>query len=388
MHASASQTRSIQLLVMAICIIGLLAILLPTGSPEDTSRPLLLDVDPEDIVALGDIDSSTQRHLQLNALGWMQTHPWRAPADDQRIRSHVSALAGLEALRTVDVIDLEFHRHITLEELDGTSHELRIGRRAPGSSGHYVRVGQTTWVSATEIPGALTDDIALDKRVLAFKRHQAKYITFGSTELQHTRAGWRLRSGIRWQMADQSQVEKLIDALLDLRFESFSPASPATPLTSIRVKNAHGDEIATRDVGRTGGWVGKVHGTRWASITPGLEPWQRPTLGRNTVFDFESELVEQYTMQVEGHDQVIGQKDDAVTDELLSITGKADPSVSMPEATATLTVHLAGQNQAHTVHFWRSEGEIFASQGHEFIPQRLDLPSADYVRTTIGVSSL
>ena len=177
-----------------------------------------------------------------------------------------------------------------------TQHVVDVGRRVPGSSGHYLQVDGETWVSTGELPPPLTVDDVLDKRVLPFKRHKAARIRLGPIELERTRSGWRARRGdSRWEMADQSSVMALIDALLDLRVETFSP-SPETARRSTWRSPA----TSTRAVGYTCPGCRSVDRSsqRWhmGSGDPGLAPWVDHSAPRRTIFDFDPALVTRCTV--------------------------------------------------------------------------------------------
>ena len=88
--------------------------------------------------------------------------------------------------RTLNVEGMTFSRRIILTTTDDTLHVVDVGRRVPGSSGHYLQVDGETWVSTGELPPPLTVDGVLDKRVLPFKRHEAAHIRLGPIELERT----------------------------------------------------------------------------------------------------------------------------------------------------------------------------------------------------------
>ena len=198
MAVTTSQTQTIKRLAFAVSAMWLLSLLIPASTVDDeVAQPVMLKRTPSHL------SSKTAAGLAglRRADRWIQTKPWPAAADNDAVHKHLSALTDIDLSRTVEVTEVNFNRRIVVEDRDGTQQDIQIGRRAPGSDGNYIQIGDQIWLTDTQVPPALTDDEVIDKRVLSFKRHQAKHLVVGPVELEHTSAGWRVQADSQWAMA-------------------------------------------------------------------------------------------------------------------------------------------------------------------------------------------
>ena len=243
-------------------------------------------------------------------------------------------------------------------------------------------VGNETWVSTGEVPSPLTVDEALDKRVFPFKRHKAGHIHLGPIEIEETRSGWRVRRDRpRWEMADQSSVTALIDALLDLRVETFSPAPATQEVFEVKISSHERGVLATRALG-VDPWTVRVSDGTWVPMTPGLAPWIDQPLTRSTIFDFDPALVTRCTVVSTSQADALD-LDPTLTERLLTLQGRPTTPTSIGDESVALTVHLAGHDQSHRVQFWKNEGSVFASHGEDYAPLELDEVSVQTLRDAL-----
>ena len=391
MAATASQTQTIKRLAFAIAAVWFLSLLIPESAVEDDVARPLLDAQADAITAFVEERGGTQRTLVRRADRWIQMKPWSAAADDEAVHKHLSALTDIALSRTVEVTELNFDRRVVIEDSDGTQQDIRIGRRAPGSDGNYIQIGNQIWLTDTQVPPALTDDEVIDKRVLSFKRHQAKHLVVGAVELEQTSAGWRVRANSQWAMANQSDVRSLLDALLDLRVETFATQPVNGTEMSVRVSDKDHQTLAAAQVRRGAEWTAQIHEGRWAAITPGLSPWVDHGFSRRAVFDFDPELVNRFEMETRGEAREMNSGGPILTASgLLALEGRIAAPEFTPEPSAgtTITVHLAGSDQVHKAQFWAEGQRIFASHGSGYAAIELETDSAEHIKALAGSSSL
>ena len=382
MNANAAQARTIKGLILVAVGLGALTLSLPESSEPAPRGIALLDVDAKNVARFEDGSGSDRRLLERTAHGWSQSAPWTAEADSPRVEDQINALAQVQIERTPNVEGMTFLRRIALTETDGTQHLVRVGRRVPGASGRYLMVGNETWVSTGEVPSPLTVDEALDKRVFPFKRHKAGHIHLGPIEIEETRSGWRVRrDSSRWEMADQSSVTALIDALLDLRVETFSPAPATQEVFEVKISSHERGVLATRALG-VDPWTVRVSDGTWVPMTPGLAPWIDQPLTRSTIFDFDPALVTRCTVVSTSQADALD-LDPTLTERLLTLQGRPTTPTSIGDESVALTVHLAGHDQSHRVQFWKNEGSVFASHGEDYAPLELDEVSVQTLRDAL-----
>ena len=382
MNPSAAQSKTIKSLLLAAVALGALTLSLPESVEPPPSGIALLDINTQSVTRFEDGGHGARRLLERTPQGWSQTVPWPAGADSTRIEEHITALTRTNAQRTPNVEGMTFSRRIILTTTDDTQHVVDVGRRVPGSSGHYLQLDGETWVSTGELPPPLTVDDVLDKRVLPFKRHEAAHIRLGPIELERTQFGWRARSGdSRWEMADQSSVTALIDALLDLRVETFSPSVETDEAFDVEVSSHERALLARRIVG-VDPWTVQVREGTWVPMTPGLAPWVEHSFARRTIFDFDPALVTRCT--VSSADETAELDLDAtLIERLLTLQGRPSTSATVGDGAITLTVHFAGHDQFHQTQFWTELGAILASHGADFAPLKLDEASAQALREAL-----
>ena len=384
MPPNASQVRNVKALVVASLAMGLLTIGLPDLSTPKDPVVLMPDLVIEEVTRLRDYGPLSKRDLVRGPRGWQQASPWDASADTERIDEQIARLRGVVLDKIINVPNVEYDRHIVIEQMDGTQQEIQIGRRVPGSSGQYLKIGDTAWISATAIPLPLDDDAALDGRVLAFQRHAVRYLELGQTSLERTQSGWRTQTGtLAWDMAKQSEVQELIDALLDLRFESFSATKTPKTVFEVRIFGDDRELLGAAFVNPTEPWSARLTEGHWAPITPGLAPWMNHAFARHSVFDFDPSLAQRFSVRT-GHSSIDLEDMNALIPRLLSISGLPSPGTTVSPEAVQLTAHLAGQNHTHAVRLWASAQDIFASHGEDFNPLKLDPRSAETIREILG----
>ena len=388
MPTSESQSRSIKLLICCTLALALFSIALSKpDTPDPPGRPLL-EISPQQVLAFRDQLGETELVLVHQEDGWQQMLPRPARAASDAVDGYLGALTSIERLRRVDVQGVDFLRTINVETKSGESLTIEVGRRAPGAEGNYVRIGTDTWITATPIPPPVDPEVVLDKRVLTFKRHEIQLMQLENMELEHSRAGWRVRSSDRWKMAKQSDVEAFIDALLDLRVETFDAMTEPVSAQNIRGLGPDKHELASATVTTDAPWMTRLSDNRWVPMTSGLAPWVGHPFAREAVFEFDPELVNRVTVSTNSGQRSIDTEVHDVSRRLLDLRGLHSPDAVIADNRVTVSVHLAGTNHVHAVDVWWLENALFAVHGEDFEPIRLDIPSTDALSALIEASSL
>jgi len=232
-----------------------------------------------DVVGLKISDPTGSVSLLLNDGRWStQDHI----ADPRRVDRSIGNLLGLKGKGPIEPQGLHFATEVTVQTAQGESRVLKFGPKIPGGKGVYVESGNQIFASDRlpfEEP-VLDVNYFRSRRVFQCARSRVHAIAVrGAQTLQISRTpyGWVTDEGGRTVPADRESVGQFLDALFDLRIDSFEGIHGVDNATersvSVNLLDSEGQILDGSSLSMSAPWRADIGENAWYPSTSGFSDW-------------------------------------------------------------------------------------------------------------------